>query len=171
MRKKTDKKSASGFEEKVVGMMKTFLKGAEYAKEFSRPEPKTFFMTAPQTTVTRQDLEEVLAVRKSKKAVKDPTILVFERKTSTLFIKGKPETTLSLAGAPLRKKVLAEIRLEFITTAELANRLNTTTKSIQEAVGKINREAMNKLSLKQKLILGKERAGYQLNPLYSLIKK
>lgn len=164
------------FEKEMTEKLAPFIQTAKKAQELverirEASKPKTYLMVAPPRPLNRQDLEEAIAAKKPKKPSKEPTMLVFERKTRTLYVKGKSEVNVSLANAPLRKKVLTAIRPEFTATTELAKQLVTTVRSIQEAVRKINSEARSRLLLNQKIILGEGIAGYRLNPAYSLIKK
>ncbi len=164
------------FEKEVAEKLEPFIQTAKKAQEFverikEASKPKTYLMYTPPKPLTRRDLEEVVTAKKLGKPRKNPIVLVFERKTSAIFKKDEPDKAYSVARAPLCKKVLTTIRLEFTPTADLAKQLDSTIRSIQSSINKINRMAIQHLSLKGKIILGKEIAGYRLNPIYSLIKK
>lgn len=159
--------------EKFVPFIEVVKKAHELlegVKESSKTEG-SHFMYVPSKPLTYRDLEDALASKKQRKSNNDPIIFVFERKTHTLFKKEQPEKCCSFARSPLREEILRVIRLDFQKTKDLAQDLNSTEKSIRSTIDKINRKAMNDLSLAEKLIVGEENAGYRLNPLYSLIKK
>lgn len=173
---KRSQETTDHFEKEMVKNLESFAKtGTKYANFVKQVQdakkPQTRYMIARPRALTRQDLEEALLTKKSNRSKKEPIILIFERKTYTLFRKDRPEARYSVARAPLCVKILRAIRLEFQKTADLAQSLESTVRSIQSAVDKINRKAMKDLSLKSKVILGTSIAGYRLNPLYSLNKK
>ncbi len=164
------------FEKEITEKLAPFIQSAKKAQEFverikESSKPKTYLMVAPPRPLTRHDLEEAAMVKKPNKTNKDQIILVFERKTSFLFKKGEPNKVYSVASALLCKKILTTVRLEFTATADLAQQLDSTIRSIQSTISKINRRAKKDLLLKEKVILGEGIAGYRLNPTYSLIKK
>ena len=176
---KRNQETTDRIEKEMVEKLKSFAQyGVKYSNFVKQVQgankPETRLMLVPQRPLTRQDLqdfEERLAAKKSKKPEKALIVLIFERKTHTLFRKDRPEARYSVARAPLREKILHAIRPSFQKTSDLARDLKTTDKSIRSTVDKINQQAINKLSLKEKVILGEEIAGYRLNPLYSLAKK
>lgn len=164
------------FEKEMTEKLAPFIQSAKKAQEFvermkEASKPKTYLMVAPPRPLTRRDLEEALASKKQKKSSKGPIALVFARKMSILFKKSEPDKTYPVTGAPLCKEVLVAIRPEFTATIDLAKQLKTTVRSIQSTVSKINRMAIQHLSLKEKIIIGEGIAGYRLNPAYSLMRK
>lgn len=176
---KRNQETTDRIEKEMVEKLKSFAQfGVKYSNFVKQVQgtnkPETRLMLVPQRPLTRQDLQELeerLTVKKSKKPGKALIVLIFERKTHALFRKDEPEAHYSVARAPLRERILIAIRQDFQKTADLAKNLNSTVKSIQSTIEKINRKAMEDLSLKEKVILGEASAGYRLNPLYSLVKK
>lgn len=143
----------------------------EHMKRMLEPRTEELYFSAPRPPLTREDLNAAIdAIKPPKSRRKQQTVIILNTATRLLYLQDNPEKTFSLASAKIRFHLIRLLKESPQSTYDLANKAESTEKSVRVAFSVLNGKIQSVFGLKEKLILGEAKAGYRINPLY-LLKK